>query len=84
MEPLSRAGRERLRNPQPAIVAGRQAGTPSGMSEERQPMTPDPPLPPGTPQPPDLDIDVDRILGEPEVPEDQDVNPAAGATEPSG
>jgi hypothetical protein len=52
------------------------------MSQEREPMTPDPPKPPGTPEPPDLDIDVERFRDEPIVPEDEDVNPAAGGAEP--
>lgn len=53
------------------------------MSEEREPLTPDPPLPPGTPVPPNLDIDVEQFLDERTVPAQEDVNPGAGATEPS-
>ena len=45
-------------------------------------MTPDPPRPPGTPELPDLDVDVKRIAERAGVPVDDDVNPGAGAPEP--
>jgi len=54
------------------------------MSHDREPLTPDPPRPPGTPEPPDLDIDVEQFLREPAVPPEEDVNLAAGASEPPG
>lgn len=47
---------------------------------ETGPLTPDPPRPPGTP---DVDLDVPVPEADREEPEHQDVEPDAGATEPS-
>ncbi|MEU5694984.1 hypothetical protein [Actinosynnema sp. NPDC020468] len=36
------------------------------MTEPAHPLNPDPPYAPGTPEPPDLDVDPSRFLGEDE------------------
>ena len=46
------------------------------------PIPPDPPRSPGTPEPPDLNVDVERFAEKREVPETQDVNPDAASPEP--
>ncbi|GAA2667480.1 hypothetical protein LV78_003730 [Actinosynnema pretiosum] len=54
-------------------------GIPGGMTEPEEPrVNPDPPQPPGTPEVPDLDVDVTEFISE----EDQPESPGPG-TEPS-
>lgn len=54
-------------------------GIPGGMTEPEQPrVNPDPPQPPGTPEVPDMDVDVSEFISEEERPE----SPGPG-TEPS-
>lgn len=48
---------------------------------EEDPRTPEPPLSPEVPRPPDPDIDLDHT-DDAVVPDEQDVNPDAGTTEP--
>jgi hypothetical protein len=45
-------------------------------------MPPDAPHSPGTPEPPTLDVDIQRFQDQPDFPENGDVNPDAGASEP--
>jgi hypothetical protein len=54
-------------------------------SQENKPITTDPPKPPGTPDPPDLDIDVKKLQRKAESDESQSDEPDGGGTktEPS-
>jgi hypothetical protein len=53
------------------------------MEKQDEPaITPDPPHSPGTPLPPDLDVDLEKYQQDPDVPEHEDVQPGEGATEP--
>jgi hypothetical protein len=53
------------------------------MTEQNdRPITPDPPRSPGTPEPPDLDVDVEQFGETRKAPENQDVTSDSALPEP--